>query len=77
MDNNKQTAVEWLIKQLPIHGSGAVKTFPELFEQALEMEKEQMTHIDMILAQIEDIAHGELGNQITKLRKHIHENYGK
>ncbi len=33
------TAVEWLINELPKHGSGAVRTFGELFEQAKEMEK--------------------------------------
>lgn len=37
----KQTSIEWLEKQLILNGSGAVKTFPELFEQAKEMENEQ------------------------------------
>jgi len=27
-------SIEWLMEQLTINGSGAVKTFPELFEQA-------------------------------------------
>jgi len=37
-----KTAVEWLMEELPKHGSGAVRTFGDLFEQAKEMEKEQM-----------------------------------
>jgi len=35
-----KTAVEWLMEELPKHGSGAVRTFGDLFEQAKEMEKE-------------------------------------
>jgi len=38
----KQTAVEWLEEQLVINGSGAIQTFPELFEQAKQMHKEQI-----------------------------------
>ena len=38
----KQTAVEWLVEQLPKHGSGAVKTFSGLFQQAKEIEKKQL-----------------------------------
>ncbi len=38
----KQTAVEWLKNNLIINGSGATTTFPELFEQAKAMEKEQI-----------------------------------
>jgi len=41
-NNNQQTAVEWLMNELTKHGSGAVRTFGELFEQAKEMEKEQL-----------------------------------
>ena len=41
MENKKQTAVEWLEQELPKYGSGAVRTFRDLFEQAKEMEKEQ------------------------------------
>jgi len=37
-----KTAVEWLMEELPKHGSGAVRTFGDLFEQAKEMEKEQI-----------------------------------
>lgn len=38
----KKTAVEWLKNNLIINGSGATTTFPELFEQAKAMEKEQI-----------------------------------
>jgi hypothetical protein len=37
----KQTAVEWLVEQLPIYGYNVVTVFPELIEQAIEMEKQQ------------------------------------
>jgi hypothetical protein len=37
----KQTAVEWLVEQLPIYGYNVVKAYPELFKQAKEMEKQQ------------------------------------
>jgi hypothetical protein len=36
------TAVEWLMEELPKHGSGAVRTFGDLFEQAKEIEKEHI-----------------------------------
>ena len=36
------SAVEWLQKELPKYGSGAVRTFRDLFEQAKEIEKEQI-----------------------------------
>ena len=42
MSNKQQTAVEWLMNELTKLGSGAVRTFGELFEQAKELEKEQM-----------------------------------
>ena len=38
----KQTAVEWLEEQLPIYGYNVVTVFPELIEQAKEMEKRQI-----------------------------------
>ena len=41
LKRNKMTAVEWLVKQLPIYGYNVVKIFPELLEQAKEMEKKQ------------------------------------
>lgn len=37
-----KTAVEWLMNELTKNGSGAVRTFGDLFEQAKEMEKEQI-----------------------------------
>jgi hypothetical protein len=36
-----KTAVEWLMEELPKHGSGAVRTFGDLFQQAKEMEDDQ------------------------------------
>ena len=36
------TAVEWLELELRKNGSGAVKTFADLFEQTKEMEKQQI-----------------------------------
>ena len=38
----KQTAVEWLEEQLPIYGYNVVTVYPELIEQAKEMEKQQI-----------------------------------
>ena len=37
-----KTTVEWLMEELPKHGSGAVRTFGYLFDKAKEMEKEQI-----------------------------------
>jgi len=36
------TAVEWLEEQLPIYGYNVVTVYPELIEQAKEMEKQQI-----------------------------------
>jgi hypothetical protein len=36
------TAVEWLVEQLPIYGYNVVTVYPELIEQAKEMEKQQI-----------------------------------
>jgi hypothetical protein len=36
------TAIEWLEEQLPIYGYNVVTVFPELIEQAKEMEKQQI-----------------------------------
>jgi len=41
-----KTAVEWLMEELPKNGSGAVRTFGDLFEQAKEIEKEQIKDYD-------------------------------
>ncbi len=35
-------SIEWLMEQLTINGSGAVKTFPELFERAEEIRKKEI-----------------------------------
>jgi hypothetical protein len=35
-------SIEWLMEQLTIHGYGAVKTFPELFEKAEAMHKAEI-----------------------------------
>jgi len=43
----KQTAVEWLAEQLPIYGYNVVTVFPELIEQAKEMEKEQIMNANI------------------------------
>lgn len=50
MENNKQTAVEWLIEQLECFGNKhelqlSWATVDELVDQAKEMEKEQMEEL--------------------------------
>ena len=50
MENNKQTAVEWLIEQLECFGNKhelqlSWATVDELVEQAKQMEKEQMEEL--------------------------------
>ena len=35
-------SIKWLMEQLTINGSGAVKTFPELFEKAEEIRKKEI-----------------------------------
>ena len=47
MSNDKQTAVEWLIEKLTNRQNGVFDGFPylsvdEIYEQAKEMEKEQI-----------------------------------
>lgn len=43
MENKKQTAVEWLQEALSLHLSDEQKVqFEGLFQQAIEMEKEQI-----------------------------------
>jgi hypothetical protein len=44
--------IEWLMEKLIINGSGAVKTFPELFEQAKLLHKQEI--IDESCIQIEE-----------------------
>ena len=40
----EKTAVEWLAEQLPIYGYNVVTVYPELIEQAKEMEAKQKNH---------------------------------
>ena len=72
VNNKNMTAVEWLEKQLLINGSGAIKTFPELFEQAAQMEKEQITeaHLQGLYSEIK--MRGE-----KQAEQYYNENYGK
>ena len=48
MEDKRVTALEWLENKLIINGSGATITFPELFEQAKAMEKEQIKDAHLI-----------------------------
>jgi hypothetical protein len=72
----KQTAVNFLIEQMFVK-SGIEVTKDnnpdlfDLFDQALEMERQQIINIDHRLSVIEDYAKGEVGDEITKLRKYV------
>ena len=46
------TAVEWLVEQLPIYGYNVVKVYPELLEQAKEMEKQQQDYSEEEVLQL-------------------------
>ena len=46
------TAVEWLVEQLPIYGYNVVKIYPELLEQAKEMEKQQQDYSEEEVIQL-------------------------
>jgi len=48
----KKTAVEWLAEQLPIYGYNVVTVFPELIEQAKEIEKEQQGYSETEVLQL-------------------------
>ncbi len=65
----KQTAVEWLAEQLPIYGYNVVTVFPELIEQAKEMEKEQGYSEEEVLYLLQKaLTHkddGEIGSLVT------------
>ena len=65
----KQTAVEWLAEQLPIYGYNVVTVFPELIEQAKEMEKEQGYSEKEVLYLLQKaLTHkddGEIGSLVT------------
>lgn len=64
----KQTAVDWLKNNLIINGSGATTTFPELFEQAKAMEKEQISN---------GYYQGLLDGMNNSPREYYKETYGK
>jgi hypothetical protein len=78
----KQTAVNFLIEQMFVK-SGIEVTKDnnpdlfDLFDQAIEMERQQIIDIDHRLSVIEDYAKGEAADEITKLRKYINETYEK
>ena len=78
MENKKQTAVEWLVEQYDKSFILKVNNvMTSIIEQAKAMEVNFITEIDHRLSVIEDYAKGEAGDEITKLRKYISENYGK
>jgi hypothetical protein len=58
------TAVEWLVEQLPIYGYNIVKVYPELFQQAQEMEKQQIIDCGNTCA-IKQHIHIEKVNKMT------------
>ncbi len=65
------TAVEWLVKELPIYGYNVVTVFPELIEQAKEMEKQQI--IDAYV-----VANGELiEHSIPRAEQYYNETFNK
>jgi hypothetical protein len=77
---SKQTAVEWLASEINSRGpkeNNPPQWLQELYEQAKEMEKQQIMDIDYRLSVIEDYAKGEAGDEITKLRSELEEYYGK
>jgi hypothetical protein len=45
----KKTAIEWLAEQLSIYGYNVVTVYPELIEQAKEMEKQQQNKFNQQL----------------------------
>lgn len=65
---NKQTAVESLKNNLIINGSGATTTFPELFEQAKAMEKDQISN---------GYYQGLIDGMNNSPREYYEETYGK
>jgi hypothetical protein len=76
------TAVDWLVGELIHKGLMALRydkdnTFNELIGQAKQMEAQEkidiLMDIDLDLAMIEDYAHDDIGNDITKLRIKIDE----
>jgi hypothetical protein len=77
---SKVTAVEWLVNRWKKLQSKQEKMtwnqIIQITELAKELEKEQIIDIDYRLSVIEDYAKGEVGDEITNLRKYINETYG-
>ena len=71
METNKMTAVQWLLEQTMYISS---TKWPDIIEQALEMEKEQMINALGVGCQIKPtglIGYYEMGEQ------YYNETYGK
>lgn len=69
-----KTAIDWLIDELQENGSGSVYTFPGLFKQAKELEKQQI--FDTYWAgYVDNIPHDELsGFEAEQYYKRTYEN---
>ena len=85
MSNKKQTAVEWLKKELEEYGSSSELkldwiTFDELIEQALQMEKEQI--VDSFKEGLKSPYHQDYAlvtqeeQEATKSGQYYNETYG-
>ena len=72
-------AIDWLVQQ--VNSDCYTSTFirKDLIDKAKEMQRAKvfglLDYIDTSLALIEDYAKGEVGEDITKLRKQISELY--
>ena len=70
-------SIEWLQEELGKRYTMNYNSIREIFEEAKEMHRKErvelLMDIDLDLALIEDYAHGEVGNDITKLRIKIGE----
>jgi predicted alternative tryptophan synthase beta-subunit len=68
------TAIEWLVEQLPIYGYNVVTVYPELIEQAKEMEKQQGysgEEVKNIMAETWIQCVGNDGNNFKEVRDKI------
>lgn len=75
MNNNKQTAVDWLKKELEEYGSNSHlsldwTTFDELIEQAKAMEKKQ------IMQAVYDSMGTNFDPNMGRAEQYYNENYG-
>jgi len=70
---NKQTAVEWLEEKFNENGVYLSPIYTQAFEQALEMEREQINDLKEQMG-LKDAAYSELANRYShllhKLNKH-------